>query len=249
MFEKLFLNCDYGDYRIPAIEMIPIKPGTFVMGSPADELWRSSGFEDQFEAGISYPFWMSAHLITVSQWQLFDKSNTSIVSTEGSLPVTHISWIEADSYCQYLNKIFASVLPSNYGLSLPTEVEWEYCCRAGTSYKYQLGDDVESLDKVAWYYDNSDLMIHPVGTKQSNHWGIYDMLGNVQEWIKDCPEYYPAKPEIDWRGKGIDYAKGLRGGSYSTGAEFCRVARRSYHRSIDKRKHIGFRIVLVPKDR
>jgi formylglycine-generating enzyme required for sulfatase activity len=121
------------------------------------------------------------------------------------------------SFCDELNKLLVHALPRGYGFSLPTEAQWEYACRAGTQTVYHSGNSLADLSKVAWHGGNSSEHPHPVGEKEPNAWGLYDMHGNIGEWCYDVPSDYPDAPAVDWVGKETVYdLRCNRGGAWST---------------------------------
>jgi len=200
------------------IEMLPIHGGKFVMGSPATEEGRNEDEGPQHEVEIA-PFWMSKFEVT---WDAFDvwmsdldemkrkitmieptprdklaeafqismptKPYTDMTFGMGKrgFPALCMTQHAARTYCKWL-----SAKTGRY-YRLATEAEWEYACRAGTTTAYSFGDDAADLDDYAWYYDNSDEKSHKVGQKKPNPWGLYDMHGNVAEWVLDqyVPDFY-----------------------------------------------------------
>ena len=240
----------YYDQNIPGsplkFKMIPIAAGSFTMGSPENETGRDIDEGPQKTFSIS-PFWMSAFEVTHDEFDLFFKDpNTSQNSEtdaitrpspqyidlswdmgrEGGFPVNSMQQKTAVMYCHWLyNK-------TGIFYRLPTEAEWEYACRAGSSAKYFFGDNEKDLENFAWYKKNSKKAYHPVGKLKPNAWGLYDMLGNVAEWVLDqYDENYFSKmnevaadPELKptARHPGI-----LKGGSYTDEAVDLRCANRT----------------------
>jgi len=131
---------------------------------------------------------------------------------------------------------------------LPTEAEWEYCCRAGNAgTRYCFGDEDAKLDKYAWYAENAGRGTHRVGRLKPNAWGLYDMHGNVWEWCQDRydPDYYKNSPVKDPTGPGEHGVRVQRGGSWDYGSLECRSAFRSFCESTEVTRHRGFRVLLV----
>lgn len=164
-------------------------------------------------------------------------------------PVESVKWEDAKEFCNKLNAIYADKLPKGYKFNLPTEAQWEYACRAGTTTKYCNGDSDDKYGEVAWYSYNSGYKTHPVGQKKANAWGIYDMHGNVREWCRDILGPYPSSDVTDPEGASSGYAYAKRGGACNT------YLRASYDRGdlyggfdnlVDHGGHIGFRLALVP---
>ena len=190
-----------------------IPPGRFVMGDKAGI--SLDDIEDipmgEFEVILSRGYWLGVYPVTQSQWQSVIGTNPSRFKGANQ-PVAEVSWQETMDFCQRLD---ISHISEGYLFSLPTEAQWEYACRAGTTYKYQLGDTLEDLSRVAWHSDNiSNLSTQDVGQKAPNNWGLYDMLGNVMEWCFDSPTQYPnGTTQVDWIGGSEKMIRNLRGGS------------------------------------
>ena len=221
--------------------MLPIKEGTFTMGSPATEKGRSEDEGPQKTFNIS-SFWMGAYEITHDEFDIFFKDASTSQDSEtdaitrpspqyidlswdmgrnGGYPVNSMQQKTAVMYCRWLyNK-------TGIFYRLPTEAEWEFACRAGSSSQYFFGDNETGLEKYAWYNKNSNKAYHKVGQLKPNAWGLYDMLGNVAEWVMDQydenyfskmnsvtndPELIPTSrhPKLLKGGSYIDVASGLR---------------------------------------
>src|SRR5208337_4411958 len=131
-----------------------------------------------------------------------------------------VSWDDAQEFCKKLGQA------TNQLVRLPTEAEWEYACRAGTSTKYYSGDSEEDLKRVAWYGANSGNTTHPVGQKEPNQFGLYDMHGNVWQWCQDWYEEYKADAVVDPQGTAQGAGRVLRGGSWDDLPGSCRSASR-----------------------
>lgn len=161
-----------------------------------------------------------------------------------NLPVSGVSWVSAAEYCRRLTdrERAAGRLPEGYAYTLPTEAQWEYACRAGTT-----GDYAGDLNAMAWYDRNSDLRVHSVGQKQPNEWGLYDMHGNVWEWCLDWYDTYPGGTVTDPAGPPEGRNRALRGGSWKDWASDCRSAVRSLGEPDNPHFHlVGFRVALSP---
>ena len=218
---------------VPApMEFVPIPAGSFLMGSPEDEQDRGSD-ETQHAVTISQGFWMGKYEVTQGQWEAVMGSNPSRYSQCGPrCPVEQVSWDDVQEFIARLN---AREGGSGYRYRLPTEAEWEYAARAGTS-----GARYGELDEIAWYAGNSGETIHPVGQKLANAWGLHDMLGNVWEWTADWYRSYPgADDEFDYSGS----RRVFRGGGWSDGAWYVRSAYRSITSPGYRFNFIGFRLV------
>jgi formylglycine-generating enzyme required for sulfatase activity len=181
---------------------------------------------------ITAPYYMSKFAITQEQYtQVMDTTASGFSGKE--LPVRSVSWNAARKFCYELK---------SYGpVRLPTEAEWEFACRAGTTTAYHNGDS--ALNIVGWHADNSARCVHPVGQKSPNAFGLYDMHGNVWQWCEDVvakyPDYAIADPRHRGEGEHI-----LRGGSYLASAKHCRAACRSWCNPIGRYDVVGFRIVM-----
>ena len=139
-----------------------------------------------------------------------------------------------------------------YGFDLPTEAEWEYSCRAGTETKYYTGNSESDLARAGWYWGNSDTgrsdypWTYPVGQKEPNVWGLYDMHGNVKEWCNDLHGRYSSESVTNPTGVQDSTGGVLRGGSWAFGANLCRSAFRNTYAPLDTDITVGFRVVLRP---
>ncbi len=229
-----------------------IPPGTFIMGSPEDEGDRSAD-ERQHPVTLTQGFWMSDHEVTQAEYQAVMNANPSGMKSDARRPVTLVSWDEAVSYCQRLTQRDRADGRINPGQAyrLPTEAEWEYAARAGsTAARYGV------LDDIAWWPGNSGDIIHPVKQKAPNAWGLYDMIGNVAEWCSDWYAEYPSGSVTDPTGPSTGTERVCRGDSYrftnyhippNDGPRLGRAADR--HRaapSTFRNSVLGFRIALSP---
>ncbi|MBO6003983.1 MAG: formylglycine-generating enzyme family protein, partial [Verrucomicrobia bacterium] len=214
--------------------MIWIEPGTFIMGSPENEKGRWP-IETQHEVTLTKGYWLSRYEVTQSQYEAVMGINPS--KFKGSnRPVECVSWYEAFDFCIKLTTIEkeAGRLPEGYEYTLPTEAQWEYACRAGTTTALNndknLSADWEcpEMDEVGWYKCNSKEKTHPVGRKKPNAWGLYDMHGNVDEWCLDWYKYedYPTSAVTDPMGPDIGDYRVTRGDSWFNTPRFCRSAHR-----------------------
>jgi len=212
------------------LEMVPIAAGMFQMGS---DNGRDSE-KPVHTVRITKPFWLGRYQVTQGQWEALMGNNPSHFKNIGkNAPVENVSWIDAMEFCRKLTERERATgrLPEGYAYILPTEAQWEYACRAGTT-----GDYSRVLDEMGWYQKNSDNQTHPVGQKKANAWGLYDMHGNVWEWCFDWYDirYYANSPSSDpyANSPGSDRLvlgsyRIIRGGSYSSTAEMCQSPFRS----------------------
>ena len=232
------------------LELVWIKGGTFVMGSPKSERGRWEGWgEDQRKVVITRPYYIAVFETTQEQYEVLMKCNPSR-KKEKNLPVTDVSWQDAMDFCAELNKLTAKTRPQNYMFKLPTEAQWEYACRAGTKKALNSDDNLKhkdecsNLDKVGWYKGNSGGFIHPVGLKKPNRWGLYDMHGNAWEY---CLDYWTEKPcprdIIDPQGPLMGEGWVKKGGGFYLDAQRCRSAARSVQG--EPKWYMSFRVALV----
>lgn len=232
-----------------AVAMIWLPPGVFLMGPDSGEPDLASEVGQQFEARISQGFWLGKHPVTQAQWLAVMRSNPSTFQQiKPDCPVENVSWYDAMEFCQRLNEQISPNLPRGYSFSLPTEAQWEYACRAGTSTVYNVGDTLADLDRAAWHKANSSGHTHPVGEKEPNGWGFFDMHGNTFEWCFDPTSAYPQSAATDWVGTGDGLVRSIRSGSWRTEPvpteHGCSC--RGYVMPDEKRSWFGFRLCLRP---
>ena len=202
-------------------------PGTFIMGSPKSEDGRDDN-EKQHRVTLTNGFWMLETQVTKKQWKAVMGNNTSNVEGD-DLPVDNVSWNDCQEFCKKCSLLGMPV-------QLPTESQWEYACRAETTGAY-----AGNLDKMAWYYDNSKRETHPVGKKESNAWGLYDMHGNVWEWCQDRFDDYENISVIDPVCSSDVSNCVVRGGSWDSCASYCRSAYRGRCETDYRDEYLGFR--------
>ena len=191
------------------MKFVLIPAGSFTMGSPSDEPGRDSD-ERQHRVTISKPFYLQTTEVTQGQWRRVMGNNPSYFKNCGDdCPVEQVSWNDAQEFIRKLNQMEGI---DKY--RLPTEAEWEYAARAGSTTRYYFGDDESSLGRYAWYSRNSGKRTHPVGQKRPNAWGLYDMHGNIWEWCQDWIGDYPSGHVIDPKGPSSGEFRVLRGGSW-----------------------------------
>ena len=193
-----------------AMDFVKIEPGEFMMGCSTGDMDCNDDERPQHRVQITKPFEMGKYEVTQAQWQAVMGSNPSAMKGSDR-PVETVAKTEAQEFLDKLN-----ARNDGYHYRLPTEAEWEYAARAGTSGAY-----TGPLGEIGWYADNSEDETHPVGTKKPNAWGLYDMEGNVREWVSDlyARNYYSNSPATDatgpaagQRGGGAGPRGGLRGG-------------------------------------
>ena len=217
------------------MEFVWIPAGEFLMGTP-----RQGGDTDddetRHEVRISRGFWLGKHEVTQGEWRAVMGANPSYFSDCGPrCPVESVSWERVQAFIRELNERESW---SGYAYRLPTEAEWEYAARAGTS-----GIRHGELDEIAWHLDNSGAKTHPVGQKGANPWGLHDMLGNVWEWTGDWYGRYPSGSVTDPRGPESGSYRVNRGGSWGSFARGVRSALRGRDSPGTHNFLLGFRLV------
>ena len=220
------------------LELVAIRPGMFVMGSPDDERGRDTDEGPRHRVNITQPFYMGKNEVTQAQYEAVMGENPS-AAKGADLPVETVSWQLAREFCRKLNEMVAREV------RLPTEAEWEYACRAGTRTMYSFGDDLDAIGEHAWYDGNSEGTPHPVGQKPANPWGLHDMHGNVREWCQDAYDaaYYARSPRSDPPGPATGSTGVIRGGSWRHSRITARCAGRygGVQGAVD---YSGFRLVV-----
>ena len=218
------------------MEFVYIQPGSFMMGSPSGESGRDSD-EKQHRVTLTRGYYMQTTEVTQGQWERVMGSNPSRFKNYGSnCPVEKVSWEDCQQFIRKLNGMEGT---SKY--RLPTEAEWEYAARSGTTGAYA-GD----LDAMAWYRNNSGSKTHAVGGKRPNAWGLYDMHGNVWEWCHDWYGDYSSGSVMDPTGPSSGSIRVLRGGSWYHYAKYCRSASRHDNSPDHSGFAIGFRLAFSP---
>ena len=218
---------------LSAIEFVRIPAGEFRMGSTSSEA-NSLREQPVTQVRISRGFWLGKYEVTQGQWEAVMGSNPSYFSECGlDCPVEQVSWEDAQEFIWRLN-----AMDGEGTYRLPTEAEWEYAARAGTT-----GDRYGNLDEIAWYDGTTGKRTHPVGGKAPNAWGLHDMLGNVIEWVGDWYARYPGGSVTDPRGPGRGSNRVLRGGSWRHIASNCRSSYRLFAPPSWRSVILGFRLL------
>ena len=198
--------------------------------------------ETPHEVTLTQSFQMGIHEVTQEQYEQVMGNNPSEFKGANN-PVDSVSWEEALEFCRKLSELPAEKSAGRV-YRLPTEAEWEYACRAGTTTKYSFGDDDSKLGDYAWIGGNSGRTTHPVGSKKPNAWGLYDMQGNVWEWCQDRYGYYPGQAVTNPSGPTSGSVRVNRGGSWYGTAGFCRSAHRYWYKPSFRYDSFGFRVCL-----
>jgi formylglycine-generating enzyme required for sulfatase activity len=194
------------------MEFAPIPAGEFGMGLERRELVR-----------ISSAFYLGKYPVTQAQWEVVMGKNPSTFKEDKNCPVESVTFEEVEHFIRKLNAQKDSAC-----YRLPTEAEWEYACRAGSTTAYCFGDDEGQLEQYAWYKKNANKTTHPVGKLKPNAWGLYDMHGNVWEWVQDK---YSETEQVD------------RGGCWKFDADSCRSGKRGHLRPEHPADDTGFRLL------
>lgn len=227
------------------MEFVWIEPGVFQMGS---ERGRSDE-SPVHEVEISRGFWLGKFEVTQEQWKaVMDEepwAGRDRVEANPSHPAVIISWDEVQEFIGRLNAAAGEEL-----YRLPTEAEWEYACRAGTQTRWSFGNDESRLKEHAWYYGNNQdptKGAKAVGSKSPNPWGLYDMHGNVWEWVQDWydEEYYNSSPRVDPQGPTSGLGRVIRGGHFGHN-DGVRSAYRHLHSPDSRSYTIGVRLLRMP---
>ena len=235
-----------------------IPPGEFTMGSPKNENGRVSDEGPQHRVVISQGFWLGETPVTQQQWRAVVQAakaselpaRPSHFKDKPQHPVESVNWHQSVQFCQQVQ----AVLQSAQQFRLPTEAEWEYACRAGTSGAFHDGSACTdpfgrdpALERLGWFDGNSNRSSQPVRQKKPNGWGLFDMHGNVWEWCRDAPRQYSSEPQVDPVGSETSGAsRVLRGGCWDDLAGDCRAAFRNTNDPGDVWGYAGLRLSAGP---
>jgi len=222
-------------------ELVVIPAGRFTMGSPAGEVGREANEGPQRTVNMR-SFELGKTEVTQGQWKAVMGSNPSGFKACGdNCPVEQVSWDDIQQYLQKLNQ------RTGQQYRLPSEAEWEYAARAGSTGRWNFGDDEGQLGQHAWFTGISGVKTQPVGQKRANAYGLHDMHGNVWEWVQDCFEenYNQGQASDGSAHRGADNAcslRVLRGGSWSGYAQILRAANRGRDTPVNRFNDLGFRV-------
>jgi formylglycine-generating enzyme required for sulfatase activity len=212
--------------------MVFIKAGSFIRGTN--------------RVTLTHDFWLGKYEVTQAEYAAVMHSNPSSFEGQTNNPVEKVRFLEAQAYCAVLTQqeSDAGRLAPGKVYRLPTEAEWEYACRAGTTNTFSFGDDASVADQFAWTLDNSEGTTHPVGQKKPNPWGLYDMHGNVWEWCSDWFAPFPTNDVVDPIGPPAGKYKFFKGGSWNHAIEFARPSNRIMMEPSSGIHFVGFRVAL-----
>jgi len=228
------------------MELMLIQAGTFQMGSNDGE----PNEKPVHTVHLSRPFYLGKYEVTQAQWEaVMDNNPSEYQGRPGSLtgalyksnpnrPVETVSWNDVQEFIRQLN-----ARESGARYRLPTEAEWEYAARAGSTTAYSFGDDWRQFGQYGWYIDNTDGAPAPVGQLRPNAWGLYDMYGNVWEWVQDWEGSYPSSSVTDPTGSPSGSARVMRGGSSRVDEPHARSSTRGGLAPSDSSDYLGFRLL------
>ena len=248
----------YRVQRLPRLQvpdsMVWVPPGDFLMGTPASDSTRTTDPLDtqaelpQFQVALTRGFWMSRFELTQWEYQDIMCGNPSAFGDDLGNPVESVTWTQAEYYCARLTQREqqAGRLPVDYVYRLPTEAEWEYVARAGTTGWFSFGDDLALLHSYGWYNADSGSNPHPTGQLLPNPWGLSDLHGNMFEWCWDWIAAPPAGPVTDFIGQTNGSLHAIRGGAWNSSWVDCRSSWRTGHVPTYANSALGLRVVLAP---
>ena len=230
-------------------EMVFVQGGTFLMGCTAEQGGDCVSYESPSHLVTVSDFYIGKYEVTQAQWEAVmgtsisqqrDKADKRFLlyGVGANYPMYYVSWDDVQEFISRLNAL------TGKQYRLPTEAEWEYAARGGnqsSGYKYSGSNFIE---QVACFRDNSDIMAHPVGTKNPNELGIYDMSGNVREWCYDWYDSYSSAQQTNPTGPFSGLNRVCRGGNWRTDASYCRVSYRGSDTPTRRNYNLGFRLVL-----
>lgn len=241
--------------EMPSFDFLLVKAGDFMMGASENDKEATTFERPQHKVSIGKDFYISKFEITQKQWEEvmghscydLDRSNPFYNLpgmkeriTKPSHPAT-VSWDDAQQFLEKLNEMAGKKI-----YRLPTEAEWEYAARAGSTTAYSFGDDKDQLDDHAWFGEDFNTGgTHPIGQKKPNPWGLYDVHGNVWEWVQDrySDEYFAKSPQTDPKGPEKGNQRVVKGGSWHITADSWRTSFRKAYEPNYRGISIGFRIV------
>ncbi len=242
------------------MKFVLIPPGEFDMGSTEGEVaklsveaqaWREADWiirrlkteTPRHRVRITKPFYLGASEVTQTEYERVVGNNPSKFKDDPTRPVEMVNWDEASTFCRKLAEL-SQEQATHAEYRLPTEAEWEYTCRSGTTTRWYSGDDEAALKDSGWYHGNSARMTHPVCQKAPNAWGLYDMSGNVWEWCQDWygHGYYATSPLDDPAGASGGSLRVRRGGSFGSFFSDCRASCRNWRDPGPRDGYQGFRV-------
>ncbi len=228
------------------MEFVLVPAGEFLMGSPETEAGRQPDESPIHSLRLDKPFYLGKYEVTRERWYEVMRTAGELgvedpLPGDSELPVAGVSWDDARAFIIKLN-----AMEGTDKYRLPSEAEWEYACRAGSSEKYSFGDAEQELARYAWFGKYQGSAPHPVGQKAPNAWGLYDMHGNVWEWVQDSwHNDYNGAPSDGRAWESGEFSRRIaRGGSLTGSAESCRAANRAWFGSDVRNADMGFRLLM-----
>ncbi len=221
-----------GPKLVPLTNMVAIRAGTFQ--------------RIKFPVTITRDFWIGRCEVTQAEFASVTGRNPSHFGGDSNRPVEKVTFLDASNYCAAITarERKAGRLPEEYEYRLPSEAEWEYACRAGSTNLFAFGNDAAVADEYAWTAENCEATTHPVGQKKANAWGLFDMHGNVWEWVADWFEPYPAMALSDPVGPVTSKYKVFKGGGWNQDVEYARASSRFMMGPASGIHFVGFRVAL-----
>ena len=219
------------------IEMVKVEAGTFMMGATSEMKNPNSNEKPVHQVTLTNDYYMGKYEVTQALWQAVMGSNPSEYKGD-NLPVETVSWNDCQKFISKLNSLTGRMF------RLPTEAEWEYAARGGKESRGYQYSGSSNISDVAWYDGNSVNKTHPVGTKQANELGIYDMTGNVWEWCSDWYGFYSSSSQTNPTGSDSGSARVSRGGGWFNDASYCRLSVRFYYTPDFRLDILGLRLAL-----
>ena len=219
------------------IEMVKVEAGTFMMGATSEMKDPYDWEKPVHQVTLTNDYYMGKYEVTQALWQVVMGSNPSKYKGD-NLPVEMVSWNECQEFISKLNSM------TGRKFRLPTEAEWEYAARGGKKSRSYQYSGSSNISDVAWYDGNSGSKTHPVGTKQANELGIYDMTGNVWEWCSDWYGFYSSSSQTNPTGADSGSSRVFRGGSWYGNARYCRLSFRDCTPPDCRGYNLGLRLAL-----
>jgi formylglycine-generating enzyme required for sulfatase activity len=223
------------------MRLVLVPAGEFLMGSPdSDDMANGNIEKPQHRVRLTQPFYLGVYPVTQEEYERVVGTNPSHFQGDLRRPVEQVSWDDAVAFCQELSAL------EGVEYRLPTEAEWEYTCRAGSTTRWCFGDSEAGLGDHAWYFGNSGGATHTVGEKKPNAWGLHDMHGNIWEWCADFVSKYGEAPSTDPQGPRTGSNRVYRGGGWDCGGGYCRSADRFGDAPSCRSINLGFRVARSP---
>ena len=220
-----------------SIEMVKVEAGTFMMGATSEQKYPYDDEKPVHQVTLTNDYYMGKYEVTQALWEAVMGSNPSYFKGD-NLPVETVSWNDCQEFISKLNSL------TGRKFFLPTEAEWEYAARGGKKSRSYQYSGSSNISDVAWYNGNSGSKTHPVGTKQANELGIYDMSGNVWEWCWDWYGSYSSSSQTNPTGADSGSSSVRRGGGWYDDARGCRLSHRHHFTPDDRYYNLGLRLAL-----